>query len=134
MTVDHDVTTPLAYADDEDGSTELERKVATLRVVCVVETVSYLVLLAFWVDWLVLGGSRLGVQMFGSLHGMVFLAFALMVFGVHRAMGWGRGFLAIAILTGPVGAAYVYWRIRRDGVPAPVARGARGARAAPGAP
>ncbi|MCU1463593.1 MAG: hypothetical protein JWO37_3668 [Acidimicrobiales bacterium] len=110
-----------AYADtaedDEDGSTELERKVGTLRVVCLVETVSYLVLMAFWFSWLFLGGSRLGVQMFGSLHGMVFLAFAAMVFGVHQPMGWSRGFLAVAILTGPIGAVYVYWRIRRDGVP-----------------
>ncbi len=106
-----------AYAEDEDGSTELERKVGTLRVVCLVETASYLVLMAFWFSWLVLGGSRLGVQMFGSLHGMIFLAFTAMVFGVHRPMGWGRGFLAMAILTGPIGALYVYWRIRRDGVP-----------------
>jgi hypothetical protein len=106
-----------AADDDEDGSTELERKVGALRVVCLVETVSYLVLTAFWFSWLFLGGSRLGVQMFGSLHGMVFLAFAAMVFGVHQPMGWGRGFLAVAILTGPIGAVYVYWRIRRDGVP-----------------
>jgi integral membrane protein len=105
------------YADDEDTSTELERKVAALRVVCLVETVSYLILMAFWIYWLGLGGSRLGVQMFGSLHGMVFLAFAAMVFGVHRPMGWSRGFLAVALLTGPIGAICVYWRIRRDGVP-----------------
>ena len=101
----------VVYAD-EDGSTELERKVAALRVVCLIETVSYLILSAFWIYWLVLGGSKLGVQMFGSVHGIVFLAFAAMVFGVHRQMGWGRGFLAIAILTGPIGAVYVFWHTR----------------------
>ena len=48
----------VVYAD-EDGSTELERKVAALRVVCLIETVSYLILSAFWIYWLVLGGSKL---------------------------------------------------------------------------
>lgn len=97
----------------DDTSTELERKAAALKWVCLVETVSYLILFAFWVS-----GNRLGTQMFGSVHGMVFLGFAAMVIGIARPMRWTWPFLAVAILTGPIGAVVVYERLRRDGVPA----------------
>ena len=97
------------FADDPGG--ELRRKVKTLRVAAVVETVSYLVLLAFWVT-----GNRVGVRIFGSVHGMVFLVFAAMVVGLRRDLGWTWGFVAAALLTGPIGAVIVYERIRRDQV------------------
>ena len=97
----------------DDTSTELERKVRALQWVCVVETVSYLILFSFMV-----AGNRLGVRMFGSVHGLVFLGFAAMVLGVHRAMGWSLRFVAVAVVTGPIGAVIVYETIRRHGVPA----------------
>src|SRR5437899_3034204 len=100
-------------ADFADSTTtELERKVRALQWVCVVEAVSYLILFSFMV-----AGSRLGVQMFGSVHGIVFLGFAAMVLGVYRPMGWSLRFVAVAILTGPIGAVIVYETIRRHGVP-----------------
>lgn len=96
----------------DSPTTELERKVATLRVTALIETVSYLILLSFWV-----GGSDVGTKLFGSVHGMVFLAFAAQVLGVRSPMGWTWSYAATSIVLGPVGSAMVYDRIRRKGVP-----------------
>lgn len=99
------------YADE--STTELERKVKTMRWVCVVETISYCVLLGVWI-----AGSRLGVELAGSLHGTIFLAFAAMTFGLMKPLGWTWRFIAAALLTGPIGSLIVLQRLRRDPVPA----------------
>ncbi|HET9443248.1 MAG TPA: DUF3817 domain-containing protein [Acidimicrobiales bacterium] len=99
----------------DDTSTELERKAKALRVVCLMETVSYLVLLWFW-----LSGNDLGTKIFGAVHGQFFVIFAAMVIGMFRPMGWSWRFLAAGLLTGPVGSLVVYERLRRHGVPGPV--------------
>jgi integral membrane protein len=96
----------------DDTSTELERKVAWLKWVALVETVSYAILLFFW-----LGGNDIGTKLTGAIHGQIFLLFAAMVFGVRKPMGWTWGFFAVAVLTGPIGAVVVYSRILREGVP-----------------
>ena len=95
-----------------DTTTELERKVSWLRAMCLIETVSYLILFAFWVT-----GNDIGTKVFGSVHGMVFLGFAAMVIGVYRPMEWTIRFVFVAIATGPFGALIVYERLRRKGVP-----------------
>jgi hypothetical protein len=97
----------------DDTSTEVERKASALRWVSIIETISYVVLFTFWQ-----AGSAVGTAIFGSLHGMVFLTFAGMVVGLRQAMGWTWGYVALAILTGPIGAVIVYGRLRRQGVPA----------------
>lgn len=96
----------------DSPTTELERKVATLKWGALIETVSYLILLAFWI-----GGSDVGTKLFGSVHGMVFLAFSAMVLGVRSGMGWTWGYAGTVIVLGPVGSVMVYERIRRYGVP-----------------
>ena len=90
----------------DDTSTELERKAAALRWVCVVETVSYAILFAFMV-----AGSRVGVRLFGSVHGTIFLLFAAMVLGIRSQMGWTWTYAAIVLVTGPIGAVIVYRRL-----------------------
>lgn len=97
----------------DDPRSQLVRKVAWIRWVAVVETISYLLLLGFW-----LSGHDLGVKLVGSLHGTIWMGFVGMLFGVERPMGWTRKYLALVILTGPVGAVLVHERIRRHGVPA----------------
>lgn len=96
----------------DDTSTELERKARALKWVSLIETLSYAGLAAFW-----LTGNKVGTTIFGSLHGLVFLAFAAMVVMITRAMEWGWLFAAVALVTGPVGSLLVYERIRRRGVP-----------------
>jgi integral membrane protein len=100
------------YADET--TTELERKVKTMRWVCVVETISYCALLAVWI-----GGSQLGVELVGSVHGTIFLAFAAMTFGLMKPLGWTWKFMAAALLTGPIGSLIVLDRLRRQPIPAP---------------
>ena len=95
-----------------DTTTELERKLGPLKVVCLVETASYLALLTAW-----LGGSRVGTMLLGSVHGMIVTALALMVINIYRPMGWTWKFAVLTIITGPVGALVLYERVRR----APVA-------------
>jgi len=97
----------------DDTTTELERKASALRWVSLIETCTYVALFIFWQ-----AGSAIGTALLGSIHGMVFLAFAAMVIGIREAMGWTCGYVALAILLGPIGAVMVYARLRRHGVPA----------------
>jgi hypothetical protein len=55
--------------------------------------------------------------MVGSVHGMIFTAFALMMLNIFRPMGWSWRFLVVSIVAGPVGALIVYERVRREGAP-----------------
>ena len=99
------------FADDE--TTELERKASALKWVSLIETVTYLVLFVLWQS-----GNDVGTAISGSIHGMVFLAFAGMVVGIRQAMAWTWGYVALGILLGPIGAVLVYARLRKEGVPA----------------
>jgi len=95
------------YADEP--TSELERRLGPLKVVSLVETGTYLFLLAFW-----LSGNRVGTLLLGSMHGMVVMAFAGMVLLIFRQLGWSLAFALFAILTGPVGALAVFERVRRE--------------------
>jgi Domain of unknown function (DUF3817) len=99
----------------DDPTTELERKLGPFKAVCIIETISYLTLLAVW------QGHRYGVAtaVVGSIHGMIFTAFALMMLVLYRPMGWTWKFVAVGIGLGPLGAVIVYGRVRRYGAPAP---------------
>jgi hypothetical protein len=104
-----------------DTSTELERKLGPLKVVCITEAVSYLFLLTMWQGL----RSHTGTLIVGSVHGMVVTAFALMVVFIYREMGWSAKFAALAIVTGPIGAVIVHERVRRQGAPVPARTKAR---------
>jgi hypothetical protein len=90
-------------------TTELERRLGPLKVVAIVESCTYVFLLYFW-----LSGNRVGTLMVGSMHGMVVCAFAGMLLVIFRALGWSLRFVIFAIVTGPIGAAFVVARLRRD--------------------
>jgi Domain of unknown function (DUF3817) len=105
----------------DDTSTELERKARALSIVALVETCSYLLLFYFWQ----IGKSDAGTAIVGSLHGMIWLAFCAMVIMIAPAMRWTWTYVAVVILTGPIGAVLVWARIRREGVPEDAKRTAR---------
>jgi hypothetical protein len=96
-----------------DATTELERKLGPLKVVCVLETASYLALLGVWQGL----RSTIGTQIVGSVHGMIFTAFALMVLNLFRPMAWTWRFLVLAMVP-IVGGIAVYERVRRRSSPA----------------
>ncbi|HEX7521516.1 MAG TPA: DUF3817 domain-containing protein [Acidimicrobiia bacterium] len=101
----------------DDTSTELERKARALQWVAIVETASYGVLLAFWI-----AAMPVGIAVTGSVHGMIFLAFAAMVIMITPAIHWSWWFTALVLVTGPIGALIVFERLRREGVPEPELR------------
>lgn len=115
-TILSDIRTPLIWrpvADFADDTTsELERKIKALEIVALIEGVSYIGLFAFWVS-----GNVVGTKLFGSIHGWIFIAFSLMVAGVRKPMRWTWPFAVAAVVTGPLGAILVWWRIRTRGVP-----------------
>ena len=96
----------------DDPSSELQRKAKALEVVALVETCSYLLLFYFWQ----IGKSDAGTAIVGSLHGMIWLAFCAMVIMITPAMRWSWWYTAVVIVTGPIGAVMVWFRLRR-GVP-----------------
>jgi hypothetical protein len=97
----------------DDTTTELERKARALSVVALVETCSYLLLFYFWQ----IAKSDAGTAIVGSLHGMIWLAFCAMVIMIAPALRWTWLYAGVVIVTGPIGAVMVWWRLRRDGVP-----------------
>jgi hypothetical protein len=103
-----------------DTTTELERKLGPLKVVCLLETATYLALLFVWLGL----RSHIGTLLVASVHGMVSTAFGLMMLTIFKPMGWSWRFLVVSIVTGPIGAVIVYERVRREGAPAP--HGTRG--------
>ena len=86
----------------------MEAPARRLRIVSILETLSFLVLLA-----MMFAHSETGVSIAGAVHGALFLAYALLVLRDRDVFGWSWGFVGIAILTGPVGAIVVLERLRR---------------------
>ena len=88
----------------------MTNKARQLAAVSILETLSFVALLAAMIM-----GSEGGVSVVGMIHGLLFLAYAVIVFRDHRDHGWTTGFMLVAIFTGPIGAVLVLERLRRDG-------------------
>lgn len=97
----------------DDPTSELERKAKALSVVALVETLTYLLLVYFWL----IVPSDAGKAIVGSVHGMVWMAFCAMVLMITPPMRWSWWYAVAVIVTGPIGALMVWSRIRRHGVP-----------------
>ncbi len=79
-----------------------------VRIISILETLSFLVLLA-----MMLTGNEAGVSVAGAIHGVLFLAYAVLVLRDRDEFGWSGGFAALAILTGPIGPIIVLEELRR---------------------
>jgi integral membrane protein len=97
----------------DDMITEAERMAKALKVVALVETVSYLLLAYFWL----VAQSDTGTKVVGSVHGMIWLAFVAMVVIIKPKIGWSWGYVALVVLTGPIGGLLVFARLQMEGVP-----------------
>jgi hypothetical protein len=94
-----------------DTTTELQRKAKALSVVALIETCSYLLLFYMWQ----IAKTDVGTAIVGSLHGMIWLAFCMVVM-IAPALRWTWLYCAVVIVTGPIGAVMVWYRLRH-GVP-----------------
>jgi len=90
-----------------EAPTETASAARLLRLVSVLETISFVVLL-----FMMFTHNEAGVSVVGATHGFLFLAYALLVVRDREAYGWSWGFVALAILTGPLGAIVVLERLR----------------------
>jgi len=84
-----------------------------VKIVALVETVSYLLLAYFWL----IAQDDIGKKVVGSIHGMVWLAFVAMVVIIKPKIGWSWGYVALVVLTGPIGGVLVFARLQIEGVP-----------------
>lgn len=87
----------------------MSRSTTAVVWLSITETVSFLVLLTMMAT-----GNEAGVSVVGMIHGLLFAAYALVVWMRREALGWSTRFAVLAIVTGPIGAIIALERIRRD--------------------
>ena len=87
----------------------MSNRARQLAGVSILETLSFIALLGAMIL-----ESEGGVSVIGAVHGILFLAYAFLVFRDREAFGWTMGFMIVAIVTGPVGAIVVLERLRRE--------------------
>jgi integral membrane protein len=71
--------------------------VPAFRAVAVAEALSWIGLLAGMYVKRVLGTSEVGVQVFGPIHGAVFVAYVVVALVAARVLGWSRGTTVLAL-------------------------------------
>ena len=86
---------------------ELSRAVAALRVVALVETVSFVVLLVGSLLKRTTGPDL--VPVLGPLHGALFVALVVLVLATRRRLGWSLWFTGVMLTIGSPGA---HWAVR----------------------
>ncbi|TYP87965.1 DUF3817 domain-containing protein [Blastococcus xanthinilyticus] len=94
------------------------RTVSTaFRVVAVAEALSWLGLLAGMFVKRVLDSSELGVQVFGPIHGGVFVLYVVVALAAARTLRWSRGttLLALAASIPPLATIWFERRATRSG-------------------
>ena len=66
------------------------------------------------------GGSELGVQILGPIHGVLFIAYVVVAFNVRAEFGWSRKttFWVLVGAVVPFGGYAVDWWLLRDRRPA----------------
>ncbi|BDZ58180.1 DUF3817 domain-containing protein [Barrientosiimonas endolithica] len=95
------------------------------RVVAFAEALSWLGLLIGMFFKYVTDSGELGVQIFGPIHGVIFVAYVLVCLGVFRTFGWSAKVLLIALASSiPPFATAIFemWADRRGLVGAPATR------------
>jgi integral membrane protein len=91
------------------------------RIVAVAEALSWLGLLAgMYVKWIA-GTTEVGVQVFGPIHGGVFVVYCLVALVAARVLRWSPGTVLLALAASvPPFATVVFerWAVRTGRLPA----------------
>ena len=87
-----------------------------LRIIGVLEGISYLVLLGIAMPLKYMANMPQAVRFAGSLHGILFVAFCIALFGVWRNRKWPYEKLAMAFLMSllPFGTFFLEKQIRKE--------------------
>jgi integral membrane protein len=98
----------------------LTRKVRFTKAFAIVECVSYSLLLIFMFRKYILddrgNANYLMLRVVAYFHGMICIAFGVMILDIFRAMKWSTKF-ALLTLAGPPGALIAHRRLRRQPLP-----------------
>jgi len=94
-----------------------------LRLVGLLEGVSFLVLLGIAMPLKYMAGMPLPVRVVGILHGVLFVAFVLLVFDAMGSLRWSFKQVALALLASllPFGTLLLDRRLRQEQASAPQA-------------
>jgi integral membrane protein len=81
------------------------------------EGISFLVLLLVAMPMKYVMGEPMAVRVAGSLHGVLFIVYAVMVLVVARAMGWPGRLVGLGLLAAllPLGPFWFDARLKREG-------------------
>lgn len=87
------------------------------RIVAVAEALSWIGLLAGMFVKRVLGASEIGVQVFGPIHGGIFVLYLVVALVAARALRWSAGttLLAVAASVPPLATVWFERRATRSG-------------------
>jgi integral membrane protein len=90
---------------------------AAFRTVAIAEAISWIGLLAGMFVKYVPETSELGVQIFGPIHGAVFVAYVAVALVAGRALRWSRGTTLLALVASvpPLATAWFERRATRRG-------------------
>ena len=98
----------------------LTRKVRFTKAFAIVECVSYTLLVIFMFRKYVLddrgNANYLLLRVVAYFHGMICIAFGVLILDIFRAMKWSTRF-ALLTLAGPPGAFIAHRRLRRQALP-----------------
>ena len=104
---------------------KLVRKARFTKAMALVETVSYCLLLVFMFRKYVLDNrtatNYLLLRFVAYFHGIICIAFGVMILDIFRAMKWSPRF-ALLTLVGPPGALIAHHRLRTQPIPAQVSK------------
>jgi integral membrane protein len=99
---------------------KLARKVRFTKAFAIVECVSYGLLLIFMFRKYILddrgNANYLMLRVVAYFHGMICIAFGVMILDIFRAMKWSPKF-ALLSLAGPPGALFAHHRLRKQPLP-----------------
>jgi Domain of unknown function (DUF3817) len=109
--------------DSSNPTSMLQRKVTVTKVIAVIEVLSYAALLVPMYRRHIMHdnstGNYLVLRTIAYFHGMLCIAFGVMVIDIHRVLGWSKWFL-LATLAGPFGAIVAHLRLSRSTLPTAV--------------
>ena len=105
---------------------QLQRKVRVTKIMAIVETITYCILIPLMFRKYILDLSeptnvKLIRKVTAYFHGMISVAYGVMILDIFRAMRWSKTFTLLT-LAGPPGALVAHHRLRTQPLPTDVRR------------